>query len=116
LGRPLRAPTVAIGNFDGVHRGHQALVRTAADLARGAGGEPGVLTFAPHPAPFFAPHLAPPMIMPLERRLELLAQFGAEVVVIESFDAAFAAIEADPFAEEGLGGTLGARHGGGGSD
>jgi riboflavin kinase/FMN adenylyltransferase len=110
LGRPLRAPTVAIGNFDGVHRGHQALVKTAADLARGSGGEPVVLTFDPHPAHFFAPHLAPPMIMPLERRLQLLADFGAEVVVIESFDAAFAAIEADPFVEQVLGRDLGARH------
>jgi riboflavin kinase/FMN adenylyltransferase len=110
LGRPLRAPTVAIGNFDGVHRGHQALVTAAAGLARGSGGEAVVLTFDPHPAHFFAPHLAPPMIMPLARRLELLAQFGAEVVVIESFDAAFAAIEADPFVEEVLGRDLGARH------
>jgi riboflavin kinase/FMN adenylyltransferase len=110
LGRPLRAPTVAIGNFDGVHRGHQALVTSAAALARQAGGESVVLTFDPHPAHFFAPHLAPPMIMPLERRLELLGQFGAEVVVIESFDAAFAAIEADPFVEEVLGRDLAARH------
>jgi riboflavin kinase/FMN adenylyltransferase len=110
LGRPLRAPTVAIGNFDGVHRGHQALVRTAADLARASGGEAAVLTFDPHPAHFFAPHLAPPMIMPLERRLELLAESGAEVVVIESFDAAFAAIEADTFVEQVLRRDLGARH------
>jgi riboflavin kinase/FMN adenylyltransferase len=110
LGRPLRAPTVAIGNFDGVHRGHQALVETAAHLAGQAGGEAVVLTFDPHPAHFFAPHLAPPMIMPLQRRLELLAEFGAQVVVIESFDAAFAAIEAEPFVEEVLVRDLHARH------
>jgi riboflavin kinase / FMN adenylyltransferase len=107
---PARAASVAVGNFDGVHRGHQALVKTAADLAGGSGGEAVVLTFAPHPAHFFAPHLAPPMIMPLERRLELLAEFGAEVVVIESFDAAFASIEAAPFVEQVLGHDLGARH------
>ena len=110
LGRSLRAPTVAIGNFDGVHRGHQALVQTAAELAGQVGGEAVVLTFDPHPAHFFAPHLAPPMIMPLDRRLELLAEFGAEVVVIEAFDADFAAIEAGPFVEEVLGRDLGARH------
>jgi riboflavin kinase/FMN adenylyltransferase len=110
LGRPLRAPTVAIGNFDGVHRGHQALVRTARALARDAGGEAAVLTFDPHPAHFFAPHLAPPMIAPLERRLELLAEAGADVVVIETFDAAFAAIEADAFVATVLGRELGARH------
>src|SRR5438309_2184892 len=54
LGRPLRAPTVAIGNFDGVHRRHQALVQTAADLARVAGGEAVGLTFHAHPAHPFA--------------------------------------------------------------
>jgi riboflavin kinase/FMN adenylyltransferase len=110
LGRPLRAPTVAIGNFDGVHRGHQALVRTARALAQAADGEAVVLTFDPHPARFFAPHLAPPMIAPLDRRLELLAEAGADVVVIEPFDAAFAAIEADGFVRMVLGRELGARH------
>jgi riboflavin kinase/FMN adenylyltransferase len=110
LGRPLRTPTVAIGNFDGVHRGHQALVRTARALAHDAGGEAVVLTFDPHPARFFAPHLAPPMIAPLERRLELLGEAGADVVVIEPFDAAFAAIEADAFVSTVLGRQLGARH------
>jgi len=74
LGRPLRAPAVAIGNFDGVHLGHQALVATAQRLAHAAGGEAVVLTFDPHPARFFAPKLAPPMLLTLERRLELLAK------------------------------------------
>jgi riboflavin kinase/FMN adenylyltransferase len=110
LGRALRAPTVAIGNFDGVHRGHQALVRAARELAREANGEAVVLTFDPHPARFFAPHLAPPMIVTLERRLELLAEAGADVTVIEPFDAAFAAITADQFVTEVLGRALGARH------
>jgi riboflavin kinase/FMN adenylyltransferase len=110
LRRPLRAPTVAIGNFDGVHRGHQALVARAREVAHAAGGEAVVLTFDPHPASFFAPQLAPPMIAPVERRLELLAEAGADVTVIEPFDAAFAAIEADAFVEVVLGRELGARH------
>src|SRR3954469_21670150 len=88
LGRPLRAPTVAIGNFDGVHLGHQALLTTARERAAQAHGETVVLTFEPHPARFFAPALAPPMIAPLPRRLELLAAGGADVVLIEPFDAA----------------------------
>jgi riboflavin kinase/FMN adenylyltransferase len=110
LARPLRAPTVAIGNFDGVHRGHQALVAAAGERARASGGEVVVLTFDPHPARFFAPPLAPPMILPLERRLELLADAGADVVVIEPFDAAFAAIEASAFVTEVLRGDLGTQH------
>jgi riboflavin kinase/FMN adenylyltransferase len=110
LGRPLRVPTVAIGNFDGVHLGHQALVATARERAQAAGGDTVVLTFDPHPARFFAPHLAPPMITPLPRRLELLAGAGADVIVIETFDAAFAALPASAFVEEVLARDLGARH------
>jgi riboflavin kinase/FMN adenylyltransferase len=110
LGRRLRTPTVAIGNFDGVHRGHQALVGASRQEARASGGEAVVLTFDPHPARFFAPRLAPPMIMPLGRRLELLGEAGAEVVIIEPFDAAFAALEAERFVREVLRDELGARH------
>jgi riboflavin kinase / FMN adenylyltransferase len=101
---------VAIGNFDGVHRGHQALVERARERARASGGHAVVLTFDPHPARFFAPTLAPPMIMPLARRLELLAEAGADAVVIEAFDATFAAIEAEEFVEQVLRKDLGAQH------
>jgi riboflavin kinase/FMN adenylyltransferase len=110
LGRPLRAPTVAIGNFDGVHRGHQALIASCRDQARATDGEAVVLTFDPHPARFFAPALAPPMITPLPRRLELLAEAGADLVIIEPFDAALAALEAEHFVEQVLRDDLGARH------
>ena len=109
LGRPLRAPAVAIGNFDGVHLGHQALVATARRLAHAAGGEAVVLTFDPHPARFFAPKLAPPMLLTLERRLELLAKAGADVVVVEPFTTDFAALPADRFIAEVLRGDLDAR-------
>jgi riboflavin kinase / FMN adenylyltransferase len=110
LGRPLRAPTVAIGNFDGVHRGHQALIGASRDRARASGGEVVVLTFDPHPARFFAPDLAPPMITSLARRLELLAAAGAGVTIIEPFDATFAALAAEHFVETVLRDDIGARH------
>lgn len=110
LGRPLRAPAVAIGNFDGVHRGHQALVATTSRLAHAAGGQAVVLTFDPHPAQFFAPALAPPMLTTLERRLELLAEAGADAVVVEPFTNEFAALPADRFIAEVLRGDLDARH------
>jgi riboflavin kinase/FMN adenylyltransferase len=110
LGRPLQAPVVAIGNFDGVHLGHRALVSTARDLARAADGEAVVLTFDPHPARFFAPQLAPPMITSLERRFELLEEAGADLVVVEPFDAKLASLEAEPFVETALRDDLGARH------
>jgi riboflavin kinase / FMN adenylyltransferase len=88
---------VAIGNFDGVHRGHQALLDEARARAGRRGGPSAVLTFAPHPARLFAPAKAPPLIMSLERRLELLAAAGIDVTVVEAFTPAFAAIEADEF-------------------
>jgi riboflavin kinase/FMN adenylyltransferase len=98
LGGRLRAPAVAIGNFDGVHRGHQALVSLAADLAHPRGGDAVVLTFDPHPARVLAPQLAPPMLMGLDRRLELLAQAGADVVIVEPFTADLARLSAEDFA------------------
>jgi riboflavin kinase / FMN adenylyltransferase len=88
---------VAIGNFDGVHRGHQALLDEARARARQRGGASAVLTFAPHPARLFAPAKAPPLIMSLQRRLELLADAGIDVAIVEAFTPAFAAIEADEF-------------------
>ena len=106
LGRPLARAAVAIGNFDGVHRGHQTLIATARRLADATGGDAVVLTFDPHPARLLAPALAPPLIVSLERRAELLGQAGADVVVAEPFTRDFAAIEADDFATQILGEDL----------
>ena len=101
---------VAIGNFDGVHRGHQALLDEARARARQRGGASAVLTFAPHPARLFAPAKAPPLIMSLERRLELLAAAGIDVAIVEAFTPAFAAIEADEFVRRVLAQDLAAGH------
>ena len=110
LGRPLSRPAVAIGNFDGFHRGHQALIATARRLAASSSGDVVTLTFDPHPARLFAPALAPPLIVSLERRAELLGEAGSDVVVVEPFTREFASIEADDFAAEVLGADLRAAH------
>ncbi|HEX2659954.1 MAG TPA: bifunctional riboflavin kinase/FAD synthetase [Polyangia bacterium] len=110
LGRQLRRPAIAIGNFDGVHRGHQALLATARRLADRSQGEVVALTFDPHPARVLAPKLAPPLILSLERRAELLGEAGADVVVAEPFNAAFAAIPAEAFASDVLARDLCAEH------
>ena len=102
LGRELRRPAIAIGNFDGVHRGHQALIATARRLAASNGGEVMALTFDPHPARLLAPALAPPLITSLERRAELLGEAGADVVVLEPFTHEFAAVQAEAFVSEVL--------------
>ena len=109
LGGPLRRPAIAIGNFDGVHRGHQALLARARGLARD-GGQSVALTFDPHPARFFAGDKAPPLLMPLSRRLERLEEEGVDVTIVETFDEALAHLEANVFVEEVLVRDLGAAH------
>jgi riboflavin kinase/FMN adenylyltransferase len=109
LTRSLRSPAIAIGNFDGVHRGHAALIREARSLA-GPHGDAVVLTFDPHPVQVLAPHAAPPLITTPARKLELLAAAGADAVVVEPFTAELAALHADQFVAEVLAGACGARH------
>ena len=110
LGRGLRTPAVAIGNFDGVHLGHRALLQESLRITRASGGETVALTFDPHPARFFAPSLAPPMLTPLHRRIELLQEAGAQVVLVEPFTAEFAGMLAEDFVEKVLAKDIGARH------
>jgi riboflavin kinase/FMN adenylyltransferase len=110
LGSALREPAVAIGNFDGVHLGHRALLDEARRIASASGGQVVALTFDPHPARFFAPSLAPPMLAPLPRRVELLQEAGVDVVLVEPFTADFAALSAEDFVEQVLARDIGARH------
>lgn len=104
-----RSLAVAVGNFDGVHIGHQALLREACVRAQQHGARAAILTFMPHPARLFAPAKAPPLIMPLARRLELCAEAGIELAIVEPFTRAFAATPADAFVRDVLGRDLGAR-------
>jgi riboflavin kinase / FMN adenylyltransferase len=108
--RPSAAPlALAIGNFDGVHLGHAALLAEARTRAARRGGPSAVLTFTPHPARLFAPDRAPPLIMSLDRRLELIAEAGIDIAIVEPFTAAFAAIDAPGFVRVVLARDLGAR-------
>jgi len=109
IGRRLRAPSVAIGNFDGVHRGHVALLERARERAAALGGEAAALTFDPHPAAVLAPHLAPRLITTTERKLELIAAAGIDACVVEPFDRDLAALAPAAFARAVLAEAIGAR-------
>jgi riboflavin kinase/FMN adenylyltransferase len=110
LDRALRAPALAIGNFDGVHAGHRRLLERARSAAALHGGEAVALTFDPPPARFLAPHLAPRLITTQVRKLELLAAAGIDVCVVEPFDRQLADLSPEAFARDVLAGALGARH------
>jgi riboflavin kinase/FMN adenylyltransferase len=92
------APTaLTIGNFDGVHRGHQAMLTRTVEAARSLGVLPCVLTFEPHPREFFAPDQAPARLTSLREKLELLKSHGIERVQICRFDYRFAQIAPEEF-------------------
>jgi riboflavin kinase/FMN adenylyltransferase len=104
----LASPSVAVGNFDGVHLGHQALFRRARALAAGRGGQAVGLTFSPHPARFFNPDLAPPLLNTEEQKIQLMQRYGLDAVVLEPFNADLAALSPLDFASRILAGNLGA--------
>ena len=107
LGRRLRSPAVAIGNFDGVHRGHRAVIAAALARARALGRKAAALTFDPHPRTFFRPDL-PMFRLSSERdKMRLLAATGLDGAVILRFDGALAATSAQDFITRILVGRLG---------
>jgi riboflavin kinase/FMN adenylyltransferase len=99
----LRGGAVAIGNMDGVHLGHRRLV----EVARGRSPAAGVLTFDPHPVQVLRPERAPPLLTPLPRKLELLAELGLRATIVQPFGRAYAATPAAEFVARDLAGKLG---------
>ena len=100
---------LTIGNFDGVHRGHRALIDRVIAKAREAELTSCVLTFEPHPREFFAGDAAPARLTRLRDKLELMAQAGIEHVHVARFDSRFAAMPAERFVSEILVRSLGTR-------
>ena len=99
-GQQIVGATVAIGIFDGVHLGHQAIIARANEVSNGRGVI--ALTFDPHPMQFFAPDKAPTMLISVERRVELLRSYGADAVIVCEFDREFAAMSPDDFVSDVL--------------
>lgn len=105
-----RGAVVAIGNFDGVHLGHRAVLAQAADIARAKGCPLGVLVFEPHPREFFEPQAPRFRLTPLREKARLLAALGIDLLYVERFDAELAARPAEDFVTRVLVAGLGVSH------
>jgi riboflavin kinase/FMN adenylyltransferase len=92
-----RGGAVAIGNFDGVHRGHARIIERLIALSRAVSGPATVFTFDPHPVRVLRPDLAPPPLTWTDRKAELLAELGVDVVVAYPTDEALLALSPDAF-------------------
>ena len=110
LSGSLVKPTMAIGNFDGVHRGHQAVLQASQAAARQARSAAGVMVFEPHPKQYFKPDLPLFRLTPIDLKLKLFEMFGLDFAVVLDFDADLAAMSADAFIHDILIGDLDVRH------
>jgi len=106
----LRGSVVAVGNFDGVHRGHQIVIADAQAVAKATGASLAVLSFEPHPRSMFRPDDAPFRLTPFRIKARLLEALGVDLHVVLHFDIEFSRQAADWFVEEVLLGGLGASH------
>ena len=94
---PLRGAIIALGNFDGFHRGHQAVAREAIEWARAEGRPAIIATFDPHPVSFFKPGAEPFRLTTLEQRQELYLAAGATAMLVFHFDGELAGTSAEDF-------------------
>ncbi|WP_194745495.1 bifunctional riboflavin kinase/FAD synthetase [Thermaurantiacus tibetensis] len=106
----LRGGAVAIGNFDGVHLGHQAVIGAAVRWARARGAPAIVATFEPHPSRHFRPEAPPFQLTSLAQKLRHFAGLGVDGAMVIPFDAALAGLSAEAFVDRWLVGRLAPRH------
>lgn len=102
-------PVLTIGNFDGQHKGHQALLRTVVRTAAEAGGTPMVLTFDPHPITVLRPGIDLRLLTPPEEKLARFQEAGIEEVIVLTFNATLAALTPEEFVHRVLGEGIGVK-------
>lgn len=105
-----RSAVVALGNFDGVHRGHQAVIAQAMFRAAQDGVPVGVMTFEPHPRRLFQPHLLPFTLSPFRTKARYMEALDVDFLYVQHFDADFASRTAAQFVEDVLVDGLGVSH------
>jgi riboflavin kinase/FMN adenylyltransferase len=107
--RKFRNPVLTLGNFDGVHLGHQRIFNALKEEAQRIGGEAIVFTFDPHPLHVLAPQQCPPSITPFKMKLMLLEMLGIDVVIVARFDLELANITPEEFVKGILVDTIGTK-------
>jgi riboflavin kinase/FMN adenylyltransferase len=100
--QPFQRAVLTVGNFDGVHLGHQALFHTVTEKAEAIGGTSVAMTFQPHPMKVIRPGYHPPLITLLEQKIELIERADLEVLVIVPFTRTFASLSPREFVEDVL--------------
>jgi len=105
-----RGASAAIGNFDGVHLGHRAVIDLARTKGLATSAPLGILTFEPHPREYFAPDAPPFRLMGPAARASRLAKLGVEILYELPFDAGMAALNPESFARDVIANGLGLRH------
>ncbi|MCA0202314.1 MAG: bifunctional riboflavin kinase/FAD synthetase [Proteobacteria bacterium] len=106
----LKGGVIALGNFDGLHLGHQAVIGRAVDLARTAGVAAAVMTFEPHPRMFFKPDQEPFRLSPFRMKAHVIEALGVDYLYVQSFDKEFSQRTPENFVSEILVGGLGLSH------
>lgn len=101
--------SITIGNFDGIHAGHRALLRRTVEIARERGLKPSALTFHPHPTAIVAPHRTPRLLTTIDARAALMAEAGIEQILVLPFDRVLADLEPSGFFQRVLREALGAQ-------
>ncbi len=106
----LKGGVIALGNFDGLHLGHQAVIGRAVGLARKAGVAAAVMTFKPHPRMFFKPDQEPFRLSPFRMKAHVIEALGVDYLYVQSFDKEFSQRTPENFVSEILVGGLGLSH------
>lgn len=107
---PLKGGVIALGNFDGLHKGHQAVIGEMVGIARAKKVAAAVMTFAPHPRQFFRPEQEPFLLSPFRLKARLIEALGVDYLYVQAFDKEFSQRSAENFIAEVLVGGLAISH------